>query len=194
MSERQTASPNATFNILIVASAIIFLLLPATTAFNELLTRMVESTGLYRIIQGIIVPIEARVLAGILSSLLGIQTTVANQGLILQSGDLFQAIYLNWNCIGWQSIILYIFTIFTGLRGPYTKTAKAMCVAIGLEGTILLNIARVVLVILVALFWGRLPALIFHDYAGTLLVLIWLVGFWELSYRYILQPIPGASD
>jgi exosortase/archaeosortase family protein len=194
LSERQTASPKATFNILVVASAIIFLLLPVTTTFNELLTRIVESTGLYKIIQGVFVPIEARVLAGVLTNLLGIQATVANQGLILQSGNLFQAVYLNWNCIGWQSLMLYTFTIITGLRGPFTRNSKAMCVAIGLEGTILLNIGRVTLVILVALFWGGLPALIFHQYAGTLLVLIWLVAFWELSYGYILQPILRAKD
>jgi len=34
-------------------------------------------------------------------------------------------------------------------------------------------------VILVALFWGYGPSLIFHNYAGTLMLLIWLVGFWN---------------
>jgi hypothetical protein len=42
--------------------------------------------------------------------------------------------------------------------------------------------------LLVALLWGELPAGLFHDYAGTILVIIWLVVFWELSYCYLLHP------
>jgi hypothetical protein len=47
--------------------------------------------------------------------------------------------------------------------------------------------------LLVALLWGGLPAGLFHDYAGTLLVLIWLVVFWELSYRYVLHSTGRTS-
>jgi hypothetical protein len=41
-------------------------------------------------------------------------------------------------------------------------------------------------VALVAYFFGRLPAVIFHDYGGTLIILVWLVVFWYALFNYFL--------
>jgi len=183
-----------TYQGLVVASAVIFLALPFVTAFNELLTMVVTKIQLYILIQDFVVPIEVRMVGAVLRYLFGIETTVTSSLLHLQAAERALSVGIGWNCIGWQSLILYCFTIFTGLRGPFTRTSKALCTLIGLQGTILLNITRIVLVVLVTLFWGSLPALIFHDYAGTFILVIWLVAFWDLSYRYILRPIAGASD
>jgi hypothetical protein len=38
----------------------------------------------------------------------------------------------------------------------------------------------------VAYFFGRLPAVIFHDYGGTLIILVWLVVFWYSLFNYFL--------
>lgn len=189
-----TAGKSETHQGLIVAASLIFLTLPFTTAFNEFLTNVVVKLQLYTLIESFVAPLVARMTAAILQYGFGVQAGASGQFLAIEAGGRSVGVQIVWNCVGWQSLILYGFTIVTGLRGSYTRTSKAVCVLIGLQATILLNVTRIALLVLVALFWGRLPAVIFHDYGGTLLVLIWLVAFWELSYRYILQPIAGASD
>jgi len=168
--------------MLIVASALIFLVLPFVDVFNEFLTAVFMATGLYTFIEKVVAPLVARMAAAVLQYFFGAHTGVSGQSLVLHAGGRRLTVYINWNCVGWQSLSLLAFTLFTGLRGPCTRVSKALCVAIGVQGTILLNLARVVLVILVALFWGYLRSLIFHNYAGTLMLLIWLVAFWNYSF------------
>jgi hypothetical protein len=40
---------------------------------------------------------------------------------------------------------------------------------------------------------GYLPAVLFHDYGGTLLTVAWLFGFWTIAYRWILVPTSFTS-
>ena len=189
-----TSTSERTYYLLIASSALIFLVLPFVTTFNELLTAFVIKIKLYVLIENFVVPLEARVVAGLANTFFGVKAYVVNKSILLQQADRNFIAYISWNCIGWQSLILFAFTTLTGLRGDYTRSSKLMAALIGIQGTILLNIGRILLIILVAMLWGYLPSLIIHDYAGTLLVLIWLAAFWELSYRYILQPIAGASN
>jgi len=187
-------SSKATYQMLVVASALIFLVLPFVGVFNEFLTSVFMATGLYTIIEKVVAPLVARMAAAILQYFFGAQTAVFGQSLVLHAGGRTLSVYINWNCVGWQSLFLLGFTLFTGLHGPYTRVSKALCVAIGVEGTILLNLARIVLVILVALFWGYLPSLIFHNYVGTLMLLIWLVAFWNYSFGHILERVPSEES
>jgi exosortase/archaeosortase family protein len=106
--------------------------------------------------------------------------------LIIIPGSL--KVYISWNCIGWQSLVLFAITLLTGLGGHYTRESKILCVVAGIEGTILLNLLRIASVILVAIYAGYLPAVLFHDYGGTLLVVLWLVLFWQLAFNRILKP------
>jgi exosortase/archaeosortase family protein len=179
---------------LIIAASLIFLMLPFTTTFNELLTSFIMKVQLYTFIESYVAPVVARMTAAILHYVFGLQAGASGELLAIQAGGRSIDAYIIWNCIGWQSLILYGITIITGLRGSYTRVSKVVCTVIGLQGTILLNIMRLVLVVLVALFWGSMPAGIFHDYAGTLLTLVWLVAFWELSYTHILQPTTATSN
>jgi exosortase/archaeosortase family protein len=169
-------------------------MLPFATTFNELLTSLIMKIQLYTFIESYVAPVVARMTAAILHYVFGLQAGASGELLAIQAGGRSIDAYIIWNCIGWQSLILYGITIVTGLRGSYTRVSKLVCTVIGLQGTILLNIMRLVLVVLVALFWGGMPAGLFHDYGGTLLTLIWLVAFWELSYKYVLQPANALSD
>ena len=148
---------------------------------------------LYTYIQDIIVPIEARMVGAILQYFFGIQTSVSTQSLYLQSAGRVLNVYISWNCIGWQSLILFVFTLIVGLQGPYKIRSKILCLLIGFQGTILVNLARIVLVCLIALYWGYLPAIVFHDYGGTLLILLWLALFWYTSFKYILEHLPAET-
>ena len=53
-------------------------------------------------------------------------------------------------------------------------------------GTIFVNLIRMTLVALVADQFGFWPAVLFHDYGGTLLIVVWLFGYWVAMKRWIL--------
>jgi hypothetical protein len=65
-------------------------------------------------------------------------------------------------------------------------------IVIGVGGTMLLNLLRVAAVAALGATGGHLPALIFHDYGGTILVIGWLFVFWFAVQRWIL--VTGPSD
>ncbi len=35
---------------------------------------------------------------------------------------------------------------------------------------------------------GQTPAVLFHDYGGTIIVVVWLFAFWIFVQRFILAP------
>ena len=76
--------------------------------------------------------------------------------------------------------------LLVGLRGPYSLEARAQAVLLGLLGTLLLNLARMAAVALVATWGGFVPAVVFHDYGGTALIVLWLFAFWFAATRWIL--------
>jgi exosortase/archaeosortase family protein len=88
--------------------------------------------------------------------------------------------------MGWQSFILLAFTMMTGLQGPYMLRSKLITLLLGLEGTFIINLIRILIPILLAHYVGYLPAILFHDYFGTVITLIWLGGFWYLSSGSLL--------
>ena len=43
--------------------------------------------------------------------------------------------------------------------------------------------------------WGHVPALMFHDYGGTILVIGWLFVFWTAVQRWIVvAPAPSEEE
>jgi exosortase/archaeosortase family protein len=183
-----------TYYSLVMLSALIFLVLPFITTFNELLTAIVIKIQLYALIENLIVPFEARIVAGLVNSLFGVDAYVSQKSILLQYSDRNFIAYISWNCIGWQSLVLFAITCLTGLRGEYTLSSKIKVILIGLQGTLLLNIARILLIVTVAMFWGYLPSLIIHDYAGTVMILVWLIAFWHISYGHVLEPLRGTES
>lgn len=179
-----------TYSSLILAGAVMFLVLPFTMTFNEFLTSIAIRSGIYAFIEAFVAPHIARMAGGILKYVFGFSVMTSGMFLAVQDGNRAIGVSIAWNCIGWQSLLLYAFTISAGLQGSFTKTSKLLCVIVGLEGTVLVNILRIVLVILVSMFWGAMPSALFHEYAGTIIVLLWLVAFWQLSHNYILKPLP----
>ena len=170
---------------IILVAAISFIALPFVTTFNEFLTKIVESLHFVAVIQGFIAPYIVRVVAVILQAL-GIPTSINSSYLYLTGGWMPIRIYINWNCIGWQSFVLLAFTLVTGLQGPYTRQSKLLAVLVGLEGTFLVNIVRILMPTLLACFAGYTPAIVFHDYIGTLLTLLWMSFFWSYAFENIL--------
>ncbi len=177
-----------TYQMILLLAAGMLLVLPFITTFNELLTRMVMNLQLDWILESWVVPTEVRFIAVLLRPF-GISAMVSDAALYLpKSGSDFPIpVYISWNCVGWQSFILFGITMVTGLQGPYSRGRKIQVIGLGLLGTFWMNLLRMTSVALVAYYLGRLPAVIFHDYGGTIMVLIWLALFWYILFNYFLK-------
>jgi exosortase/archaeosortase family protein len=135
-------------------------------------------------LQGI-VPIEARMVVGLLG-FMGIHAAASGSHLVIwDSAGSMHTLFISWNCIGWQSLILLGVSFLSGLRGGQRVEARIQVVIIGIAGTMLLNLIRVAAVAVIAATLGQTPAVIFHDYGGTILVVAWLFAFWVFAQRFI---------
>ncbi len=179
--------------LLLIMGAILLMVLPFVTTFNEFLTRLVESTGLDRFLTEWVVPVEARMLAVILG-FLRIPVQVSETTIYLDKGGFFLPVYISWNCVGWQSFILYAMTLFTGIQGPFTRASKFEAMLIGFLGTFLMNLLRIASVAVVAFFFGQVPAVVYHDYGGTIIILLWLFAYWWFSHGWLLEPLEELPD
>ncbi len=179
--------------LVLIMAAILILVLPFVTTFNEFLTRIVEMTGLDALLTDWVVPIEARMLAVILG-FIGIPSQVSSSTIYLDKGGFFLPVYISWNCVGWQSFILFAVTLTTGIQGTFSRASKIEAVVIGLLGTFLVNLLRIASVAVVAFYFGQMPAVIYHDYGGTIIILLWLFAYWWFSHGWLLEPIEDLSD
>src|SRR4030042_3754127 len=132
-----------TFAIIFALLAVFLAVLPFLVSFNEVLTHLVEKLRLYMWVQERIVPLEVK-MVGVLVSPLGVDY------LAHQNGMTVNGIYakMTWNCLGWQSLLLFLITLVAGLRGNYTLASKIETVLIGLLGTFFVNLGRLVLIVL----------------------------------------------
>jgi exosortase/archaeosortase family protein len=170
---------------LIVVAAVTFVILPFVTTFNEFHTRIVESLHFVAFIQELAAPFIVRVVAVFLQAM-RIPVSIDGSFLYLVGSWMPLRIYISWNCIGWQSFVLFAFTLLTGLQGPYSWRSKFLTVLMGLEGTFLVNVVRILVPAVLAYFFGYIPAIVFHDYLGTLLTLLWMGVFWNYAFGSIL--------
>lgn len=176
---------------LYIALALIVVVLPFVNTFNELLASIVMRTGLHVFMERVIMPPLIRVIAAILQTVFGIKTGVSSTSLFLYRGIPIE-VYMGWNCLGWQSFVLFLFTLITGLQGDYTRRSKARCVVTGFEAIFLINLARIITSSLLIYYWGYQFAVFFHDYLGTLVVMGWMVSFWYFAFDHCLERVVGV--
>jgi exosortase/archaeosortase family protein len=170
---------------LVAATCAMLLLLPFVTTFDEFLTALTRQFGLVHPILSLAEP-EARSVVAILG-VLGVKAQGAGGELyVWDSTGQRQAILISTTCIGWQSLLLLGLSCLVGLRGPFATESKVQVVLIGVLGTILVNLLRMTVVCLVAAEFGFWPAVIVHDYGGTMIIVVWLFAFWTFIHRWIL--------
>jgi exosortase/archaeosortase family protein len=181
-------------NLTVIALACaLLMLLPLVTTFDDLLTTWAMGLGADNPLQAI-VPAEARMVVGLLG-LLGVHAAASGSHLVVwdTSGSM-HTLFISWNCIGWQSLVLFAVSLVTGLRGPHQLESRMQVVAIGVAATLLLNIVRVAFVALIAATVGVGPAILFHDYGGTVMFVAFLFAFWSFAQRWLLpEPAPDAE-
>lgn len=175
-----------TFSTLFLLLVFLLMFLPFVTTFNEVLTRILLKFQWYRAIESMIVPLEVKSVVAVLKffriEAVGSATSIS----ILKEGA-WQRMWISWNCVGWQSALLIVLTLFTGLQGDYRKLSKVEAITIGILGTMLVNIIRLSAVVLIFYFVGYLPALFFHDYLANIAIIIWLFFFWWFVYKFVLE-------
>ena len=176
----------STFHIIVIIACASLLILPFVSTFNEFITKIVLKVEMYRVLQEQLTPWMVKIVAGLLNAL-GIDSSCGVDRIYMYKGSDPLAVFISWNCIGWQSFILLLITFFVGLKGPFTLKSKLETVLIGILGTFLINIFRISFVSVVAYYFGQLAAIIFHDYISTLVMILWLVAYWLFSYRFILH-------
>jgi exosortase/archaeosortase family protein len=173
---------------LVAMTCALLLVLPFVTTFDDLLTSWALMLGANNPLQSI-VPVEARMVVGLLG-LTGIHAAASGSHIVIwDSTGSMHTLFISWNCIGWQSLVLLSISFLTGLRGQQSIGARAQVVLIGVAGTMLLNLLRVAAVAAIAATIGQTPAILFHDYGGTILVVLWLFAFWIFVQRWILEPV-----
>ena len=175
---------------LIAAACALLMVLPLVTTFDDFLTGWALRLGADNPLQGM-VPAEARMVVGLLT-LAGIHAAASGSHIVVwDRAGVMHLLLISWNCIGWQSLILLGVSFVSGLRGRHPLEARTQVIAIGVAGTMLLNLLRVAAVAALAATWGQEPAILFHDYGGTVLVVGWLFAFWMFVQRWILPPDPS---
>ena len=177
---------------LVAASCALLMVLPLVTTFDDLLSGWALQLGANNPLQSI-VPVESRMVVGLLSAI-GIHSAAAGSHMVVwdRAGSM-HVLLISWNCIGWQSLILLLVSFISGLRGRHPLESRVQVVIIGVAGTMLLNLLRVAAVAALAATWGQTPAILFHDYGGTVLVVGWLFGFWMFVQRFLeLEPAPAS--
>ena len=110
----------ATFKKLFAGVAILLAVLPFIVTFSAVLTSLFDKVGAYVWLQNKVVPFEARLVAVLLrlARIKGVVTPGASFAMLLERpGQSPLPVQLEWNCLGWQSLVLLGF--FTGLKNEW---------------------------------------------------------------------------
>jgi len=179
-----------TFKIIFLGLAIILMFLPFFAALNSFLTQFLNKAGWYQPIQKHIVPWEARLVAAAIYPL-GIKTRImagpSRFAFYMIKDESIIPVDLAWNCLGWQSMLLFIVSLAAGLRGRFTNISRLEAVVFGFFGTLLVNVLRMSFIAAGIYYINEVFAMVVHDYVAAFLTLIWLVFFWWFCYSFILE-------
>ena len=185
-SRHQFSFKRETFIYLFLLLVLVLVLMPLLNTFNDLLTRFIISLDAYKYIRDYVVPFEAR-LVGVLLLPFGFAPRIVGEYLAIGKKEPL-LIEIAWNCIGWQSLVLFLLTVVIVLQGDrYSLLSKIKALIIGLLGTFLLNILRITVLAILAYYFSQSVALIFHDYGSNLSIIAWLFVFWWFAHEFVLE-------
>jgi exosortase/archaeosortase family protein len=185
------------FKMILLVAVVLLSILPVIVTFSSVLTSLFVRMRWYTVLQESVVPFESRLVAVLIKQLVitGQVTSKEEFSMVLLKGSEAIPIKLEWNCLGWQSMILLAITLVIGLRGDYTILSKAETLIVGILGTFISNLLRMAFIVSLGYYWNAAAAMIIHDYFASFVALIWMLFFWWFSYRYLLEDkIPVIQD
>ena len=177
--------------VIACAAAVLMLLTPFVTTLDDLLAAVAQHFGLDAAVAFIAIP-EARLVAVVLN-LIGIAAS-SDGPHITVAGAHPVTLVIGWNCVGWQGLVLLGLTYLVGLRPQDSLEARMHVVMIGVLGTVIINLGRIAIVSVLAARVGYYPAIFVHDWAATIVTVIWLTGFWLFAQRWILEPTVTSRE
>ena len=166
---------------LIIAAALVLLTLPLFLSLNDLLASVASATGFDRVVSTII-PYETAVVGDFLKGF-GLPAGSNAASVWLGSGFIPVTAVVDWNCTGWQGFVLFGVTSVIGLKDVRTSRGRLIVVLAGIGGVFLVNVIRILAVVLLGYYVGYPTALVFHNYGGAAMTLVWMVFFWALILR-----------
>lgn len=176
-----------TFQVVLIGLAILLMTLPVMLTFNDVITRLVMRVGAYRWLQERVVPLEVGVV-GVILRPTGIKYVAFKDG--MKVGDV--PLKLAWNCVGWQSMILFVISASVALKsGDYRRWSKVKALVLGGLGIFWLNILRVLIVVVLAIYAKPIYQYVFHDILAAVMTVAFLVAFWWWAYSFILEEQVG---
>lgn len=137
-------------------------------------------------------------LAHLVASMLNLFTigASANANLVTvytQSG--VHSLVIDADCTGFKGMLAYgSLAILMILDVKTTYKRKALCTTIGLIGTFLVNILRLLTIFLAVYFVGIEAGLAVHTYLSYGLFIIWVFVFWIIAFKYLLKPMKKTAD
>jgi exosortase/archaeosortase family protein len=175
-SEEGKGGLNKVERTLIVAAALLFLTIPLVLTINDMLANAAMATGFDRAVSSI-VPFEAGAVGDLLRGF-GLPAGNSASSVWIAGGLLPVVAFIDWNCAGWQGFALFGLTSIAGIGETGPRWRKFTIIGIGILGTFAVNVLRILIVVLLGYYVGYPTALLFHDYGGTVLTLLWLLAFW----------------
>lgn len=182
LGQKKTRLVQTPISKIIMMAAFFLMVIPFISTFNEFLTSVFLRFRLYQVLEQVVVPYEAKIMMGMFR-VLGFSANATDKGFFIGSA-FFE---IQWNCLGWQSVVLLLATLLSGFQGKFSWTSRLEVVVIGFMGTFLINIFRLFMVGFLAVVVDTSFAIIFHDYLALVVVIVWFVVFWWFSYTYVLE-------
>lgn len=178
--------PKKTFSLILLILTVSLMFLPLITSLSGFLTTAFLNIGWYRAIEEFILPFETRLIVFFIHGL-GMDAIAGRSTVSVMQNGAWHKIMISWNCIGWQSIIIFLLTLATGLNGTYSLSSKLEAFILGFLGTFWVNIFRVTFITLLIIFINAIPAAVLHDYLSAFILILWLIFFWWFVYAYVLE-------
>ncbi len=179
-----------TFKTIFFLLAILLAVLPflvILVSFNEFFTHLVERLQLYTWMQDRVVPVQSQ-LVGVIVRPLGIQYVSLRDGMLVNG----LRMQITWNCLGWQSLLLFGISLFLGLKGgSYTFSSKFQVIILGLFAIFWVNLLRISFIVFLAAYTMPLYRIVFHNYLAALTTLVFLIWFWWFAYSFVLEERPS---
>ncbi|OGM03941.1 hypothetical protein A2715_02505 [Candidatus Woesebacteria bacterium RIFCSPHIGHO2_01_FULL_39_32] len=161
---------------------ITLLVMPLVLTFNEILTKVFEKFTLYNLLENFWVPIQVRIVGLVVRSF-DLSYIPIKGGMIVNGIEM----KMTWNCLGWQSILLFSISAILGLSGSKaTFFSKFQTLFLGLFFLFWLNIARITTTVLLAVYSMPIFRIVYHDLFAAILTIFFLIFFWWFSYSFLL--------
>jgi len=187
MNELRVLGSQRASAVALACGAIGLAVVPVLSTFGELLTNAAMVAGLDEALGQWIAPLEGRLAHGVLA-LVGLRSWPDGALLAVSDGARSTAVYISWNCVGWQTLLFLGVSMVAGLQGAYTRSSRLGTALVGILGLVALNVMRIAVVAMVSLYLGRVAATVVHDQGTIISTVAYLMAYWTFAFRALLVP------